>query len=123
MRNQYSFLDEIKNNKNKQLKPVSEKFLENVKDIEDKNKIHISVKLDGSRDMIENMINFIDNRILKFMNFSDRLKVLFKLDDSDLRHYEYFNCDNIKYLYEKFSNKNWDIVTDYMKSFQIKTGI
>ena len=61
--------------------------------------------------MVENMINFINDRVLKFMNFSDRMKIYFEMDDGS-KHYQLFTCDNIKYLYEKFSNNNWDIVSD-----------
>ena len=104
-RKQYEKFD-LKNKQNEPLKPVSENFLKNVKVIDDNNKLHIGVYLNGSSEMVENMINFVYNNILRFMNFSEELKVTYKFHQNDFVHYEHFNADNIKYLFEKFSNKN-----------------
>ena len=91
--------------------PVSEKFNEKVIELENEKKIRIRINLNQSREMVQNMVNFISNRILRFMNFSDILKICFITNDGS-HHYEYFNVDSIKYLFEKFSNENWDKITE-----------
>ena len=91
--------------------PVSEKFNKKVIDFEDENKIHIRINLNESKEMVKNMVNFISNRILRFMNFSNKLRICYILNDGS-HHYEHFDVDTIKYLYEKFSNENWDKITE-----------
>lgn len=91
--------------------PVSEKFTKKIIDFENEKKIHIQINLNESSEMVQNMVNFISNRILRFMNFSDRLQIRFITNDGS-HHYEYFNVDNIKYLFEKFSNEKWNEITE-----------
>lgn len=91
--------------------PVNNEFEEIIIDRSVDNKIDLEVNLDSSEDMTRNMVHFMWNNVLNEMNFADRLKVIFITDDGS-HHYEYFDADNIHYLVEKFSNNNWNIVTD-----------
>ena len=91
--------------------PVDNEFHEIVIDRSTDNKIDLEVRLDGSEAMTENMVNFMQKNVLNKMNFTDRLKIVFITDDGS-HHYEYFDVDNIEDLYLKFSDKNWNIVTD-----------
>ena len=91
--------------------PVNKEFKEIVIDRSIDNKIDLEVNLDKSEAMTQNMVNFMQNNILNKMNFTDHLKIMFITDDGS-HHYEYFDADNIEDLYLKFSDKNWNIVTN-----------
>ena len=91
---------------------VDDEFInKNINITESGNNVSIRVTLDGSEEQVSNMITFIDNRVLKRMNFSDIMKVYYTLDDGS-KHYDYINANNVKYLFAKFEDRNWNVVTD-----------
>ena len=75
--------------------------------------LSIRVVLDGSQEQAGSMVTFIENQVLKKMNFSDIMKIYYTLDDGS-KHYDYVNATNIKHLFTKFEDENWNTVTDHI---------
>ena len=75
--------------------------------------LSIRVVMDGSEEQAGSMVSFINNQVLKKMNFSDIMKIYYTLDDGS-KHYDYINATNIKHLFTKFEDKNWNVVTDHI---------
>lgn len=92
---------------------VNDAFLERALISKEGKSIVYTIDLTGDdrQFLVDNMRNYVVSRIFKHMIFSDRLKVDFWLDDGS-HHFEHFKVTDLVDLYEKFSDHNWDKVTD-----------
>ena len=62
--------------------------------------------------LVDNTRNYIQEKILPQVNFTDRIKTSYYLSNDGYPHRDYFDVSNIFKLYDKPSDHNWDKETE-----------